>query len=237
MSNLAALLPVAQGVAVYAALRRRAEAKRAEGDQRTVAQLMADVLVARATGQADDEPRTPDVRIELVMPERTLLRRSHELAVMPGFGPVPAALARRLVRAADKVWLRRLYTTPETGELVATDSRSRLFPRSLRSLLVLRDQSCRTPGCDAPIRHADHVRAVSRGGSTSAGNGQGLCEACNYAKESPGWRADLVSTETHVVEITTPTGHVYHSLAPPRPGSGPPRSREQHARRLGEDAA
>lgn len=237
MSNVTALLPVAQGVAVYAALRRQAEAQRAQGDPRTVAQLMADILVARATGQVDDEPRSPDVAIELVMHERTLVRGSQEPARIPGFGPIPAFLARRLVRAADKAWIRRLYTAPETGELVAMDSRSRLFPRTLRTLVVLRDQTCRTPGCDAPVRHADHVRSARRGGATSATNGQGLCEACNYAKESPGWRADVIDTEPHVVQITTPTGHVYRSHAPPQPGAGPPRTPEQQARRLGDDAA
>jgi hypothetical protein len=236
MSNLTALLPVAHGVAVYAALRKEAEAKRAQGDPRTVAQLMADILVARATGRSD-EPRTPDVAIELVMPERTLLRGSHEPARITGFGPIPGLLARRLVRAADKAWIRRLYTAPETGELVAMDSRSRLFPRNLRRLVVLRDQICRTPGCNAPIRHADHVRAVARGGSTSAANGQGLCESCNYLKESPGWRLDVISSAPHVIEITTPTGHLHHSKAPPQPGADPPRTPEQRARRLGDDAA
>lgn len=108
-------------------------------------------------------------------------------------------------RSSDKAWIRRLDTAPQTGELVAMDSRKRLFPRRVRRLMVLRDQICRTPRCDAPIRHADHVRAVARGGSTSVANGQGLCEACNYAKESPGWRADVVATLPHLIEITTPT--------------------------------
>lgn len=237
MSNLTALLPVVQGVAVYAALRKEAESRRAQGDPRTISQLMADILVARATGQADDEPRTPGVEINLVMHERTLFRGSHEPAQIPGFGPVPAFLARRIVRSADRVWLRRLFTSPETGELVAIDSRKRFFRGKLRKLVVLRDQTCRTPGCDAPVRHVDHVHPVARGGSTRASNGQGLCEACNYAKDSPGWRADVVTCVPHVVEITTPTGHVYRSKAPPQPGADPPRSPEQRARRLGDDAA
>lgn len=237
MSNVTALLPVAQGVAVYAALRRTAQAMRAAGDPRSLPQLMADVLVARATGRSNDEPATPDVQVELVMPERTLVRGSQEPARIPGFGPIPAFLARRLVRSADQAWVRRLYTAPETGELVATDSHRRAFPRRLRELLVLRDQTCRSPGCDAPVRHADHVRPVARGGSTTAANGQGLCEACNYAKESPGWRADVISTVPHRIEITTPTGHAYRSTAPPQPGADPPRTPGQRARRLGEDAA
>jgi len=78
---------------------------------------------------------------------------------------------------------------------------------------------------------------VARGGSTTAANGQGLCEACNYAKESPGWRADVISTVPHRIEIIKPTGHVYRSTAPPQPGADPPRTPGQRSRRLGEDAA
>ena len=93
MSNLTALLPVTQGVAVYAALRREAERLRAEGDPRTIAQLMADLLVARTTGRTVEEssskPRTPTVEIGLVMNERTLLRGSQQPAWIPGFGPIP----------------------------------------------------------------------------------------------------------------------------------------------------
>ena len=65
----------------------------------------------------------------------------------------------------------------------------RTFPAGLAKFLVLRDQTCRTPWCDAPVRHRDHVVPVEEGGATSAGNGQGLCEACNHAKQAHGWLA------------------------------------------------
>ena len=52
MSQLSALLPVAQGVAVYAALTRSADTARAGGDARSRGQIMADTLVERVTGQS-----------------------------------------------------------------------------------------------------------------------------------------------------------------------------------------
>ena len=85
------------------------------------------------------------------------------------------------------------------------DSRARLFPAGLRRLITLRDQFCRTPWCDAPIRHIDHVVPREAGGPTSGHNGQGLCEACNHAKQAPGWRARPGPDGT--VTTTTPTGH------------------------------
>jgi hypothetical protein len=72
---------------------------------------------------------------------------------------------------------------------------------------------CRSPGCGAPIRHTDHVGPRSRGGPTTADNGQGLCEHCNYVKEADGWSARVAPGPRHTVETTTPTGHLYTSTA------------------------
>ena len=52
MSRLSALLPVAHGVAIYAALSKSADSTVATGDGRTRSQIMADELVSRVTGQA-----------------------------------------------------------------------------------------------------------------------------------------------------------------------------------------
>ena len=99
------------------------------------------------------------------------------------------------MREADHAWLRRLYTTPDRSSLVAMDSRRRTFTGGLRRFLVLRDQVCRTPWCDAPIRHLDHVRSDIEDGETSAGNAQGLCESCNYTKQIAGWLARSLADE------------------------------------------
>jgi hypothetical protein len=58
MAALTALLPVAQAVAVHAALTGAAARAKAAGDPRTKGQIMADTLVALVTGQqtADDLP-------------------------------------------------------------------------------------------------------------------------------------------------------------------------------------
>ena len=71
MSYLTGLLPVAQGVAVYAALSRAADSLRAAGDERGRGQIMADTLVERVTGQTAAD-RVP-VEVQLVITDRTLL--------------------------------------------------------------------------------------------------------------------------------------------------------------------
>ena len=117
------------------------------------------------------------------------------------------------------------------------DSRRRTFTGRLRQLLILRDQTCRTPWCDAPARHADHVTPAARGGPTAAANGAALCAACNYVKETPGWRVDVLR-DTHgtILQLTTPAGHRYRSGAPPQPGHANP-TMEERLRRHTDDAA
>jgi len=154
------------------------------------------------------------------MTDRALLGGAHDGAAIAGHGPIPTDLARELIlRGLDadaRTWLRRLYTSPETGELLAMDSRQRIFPSALATFLRLRDQWCRTPWCNAPIRHTDHVLDAAGGGPTSAASGQGLCESCNYAKQADGWRhRPTAGPHSHSVDITTPTGHRYRSTAPP----------------------
>ena len=100
------------------------------------------------------------------------------------------------------------------------ESRSRCFPKGLATFSGLRDQTCRTPYCDALIRHRDHAQPRSRGGPTSEFNGLGACERCNYTKESPGWKVvpGLDENGVHTAEYTTPTGARHRSKAPPAPG-------------------
>ncbi|HEX2705006.1 MAG TPA: HNH endonuclease signature motif containing protein, partial [Candidatus Lustribacter sp.] len=131
--------------------------------------------------------------------------------------------------------LRRLFASTDRRRLVAMESARRTFPRSLAELIALRDQTCRTPYCDAPIRHTDHVVPAARGGPTSEHNGQGLCEQCNYVKALPGWsaRTEQPPGGRHQVILTTPTGHTYTSTAPPPLGHGAiPRDESPLERRL-----
>ena len=224
MTYVTALLPVAQGVGVYAALRRAADSAAAAGEVRSRGQVMADTLVERVTGQtsADAVP----VLVNLVVSDATLLGAGHDPAVVVDAagagGSVPAQVARNLVANgidAGAAWVRRLYADP-TGHLVAASSSRRFFGDGLAGLLRVRDQGlCRTPYCDAPIRQLDHVVPDADGGPTAVQNGQGLCAACNQAKNSGAIRQTVLPGEgaRHTVVTSTRTGHRYASVAPPPP--------------------
>jgi hypothetical protein len=220
MSILTGYLPVEQGVACYAALRRQTDATVAEGDPRTRDQIMADLLVERLTGQS----RAQDVgfEVQLLMPLDSLTGAdSGRPPLVPGFGPLPVELARELVSSSrGRRWWRRLFTAP-TGQLMGGDPQRRRFDGWLAKLIQLRDQTCRDPYCDAAIRHHDHISGWATGGATTLANGRGTCVRGNYVREMPGWRVDVVDRgqelAPHTTLTTTPTGHHYLSRAPAPP--------------------
>lgn len=238
MAYVTALLPVAQGVGVYAALRRAADSAAATGEVRSRGQVMADTLVERVTGQASAE--AVPVMVNLVVSDAALLGAGHEPGIVVdaagAVASVPAQVARNLVANgvdAGAAWVRRVYADP-AGHLVAASSSGRFFGDGLAALLRVRDQGlCRTPYCDAPIRHLDHVVPDADGGLTALPNGQGLCAACNEAKTTGGLHQAIGPPgggTRHTVTTTTRTGHRYTSVAPPPPRPASPAERRLTAR-------
>lgn len=219
MVEVTVRLPLAHGVGLYAACMRQADVT---GDGRSRGQIMAETVYERVTGRAAAQP--VPVALNLVMADTTLAGDDDELGWLDGYGPVPAGFCRALTgdAAADaepKATLRRLYRHPTSGQLVALESKARKFPKGLALLLQRRDRTCRTPYCDAPVRHHDHAVPARAGGKTSAANGLGLCEACNYAKEAPCWRVSTTEENgEHRADWVTPTGATDFSIAPVLPG-------------------
>ncbi len=227
MAYVTALLTAAEGVTAHQALQAEAAAAAAasiaagngcEGR----GPLMADAFYRRVTGR--EVGAAVPVNLNLVVSDESLFAHGADPAALQGYGPIPAAVARKMALAAlldpeVEAAVRKLYADPATGNLVAMESTARAFPKGLRWLIAMRDQRCRTPYCDAPIRHIDHITRHADGGPTSAENGQGLCERCNYIKESAGWTTTTSydGYGRHTTEITTPTGRTYRSTAPPLP--------------------
>ncbi|OFE14823.1 hypothetical protein BA895_09130 [Humibacillus sp. DSM 29435] len=93
-----------------------------------------------------------------------------------GLAQTPGQLRLGAAFMLARVWLRRLYLHPKSGQLVGMDSTRRVFGGNLRKYLLASDAGvCRTPWCDARIRHLDHIHDHAQGGPTTATNGQGLC--------------------------------------------------------------
>lgn len=215
MAYITALVPMTQAVACFAALRRDAstmvgtgqttDPTDPAGQPRTRDQIMADLFVQRVTGQSS-APAIP-AEVQVVMTAETLFGDDQTPAWLTGYGPIPAATAKTwLANPEAELFLRRVFTRPTDHQLVGLESQSRAFPTGLRRMILLRDDTCRTPYCDASIQHLDHVRPVRDGGATSWENASGLCAWCNQIKENTGWHHSGGSDR---LNVTTPTGHHY----------------------------
>ena len=180
MAFLNLLAPVAQVVACRAALEKAATHATAAGDPRSRGALMADTLVERVTGQA--LAAEVPLAVQLVITDQTL-RGGDEPAHLADGTSVPAPLAREMItgETAAHRSIRRLFTAP-AGRLVTAETNARDFTPAMAELVRLRDQTCTTPWCDAPIRHIDHHVPRTHGGPTSLTNARGTCQWCNQTK-------------------------------------------------------
>ena len=119
------------------------------------------------------------------------------------------------------LWLRRLYTHPGSGDLVAMDSRARIFPAGLRRFIQTRDDTCRTPYCNAQIRHLDHIHPWHDGGQTSRNQRRSALRSLQPHQRNP--RLDR-----------TPPNRTRNGPGPPPAHPGPrhpPHHRTQHPHR------
>ena len=185
MVMLRAVLPVEQGVACYAALRKAVTEHwtSPEPVTRTRGQIMADTLVERLTGTNPTQP-VAAVEVQVLVPIESLLTAGGAggpLPVeLPGYGPVPAEF---LIEPGQSTW-RRLIT--RDGVVIGADSRRRTFDGVLATIIRSRDRGrCTAPHCDARIEHLDHLHRWSQGGRTTLDNGAGLCAFHNLVRETP----------------------------------------------------
>jgi hypothetical protein len=124
---------------------------------------------------------------------------------------------------SGRKWWRRLFTAPKgstagSGPVVGGDPTRRHFDGWLGKLIRLRDQTCRDPYCESPIRHLDHIIRRADDGPTTLENGRGTCE-----------RGELCSRNArlahHPHRLRLPQRAAHHShhhthrtpLPPPRP--------------------
>ena len=178
--GLHAYLPPEITVAVREALEAKAaefaRADRAARDQarrdgvepperRTKDQRLADALAWFVLGaDADDpaRPQRPTIVVQLTMSLVTLMHLRDNAAVLPGYGPIPADIARMLAEDAD--WQRFVHD-PVTGYLLDVGNEIYTPPPEMRRFTQARDVKDRFPGScrSARFGDGDHVTAFDPG--------------------------------------------------------------------------
>ncbi|PRB59946.1 MULTISPECIES: HNH endonuclease signature motif containing protein [unclassified Microbacterium] len=186
--------------------------EREDVDQRTVAQLRADLALDLLLTGAPAGHDTPEGllaaiqgAVSVTVPVTTLMGHGTTPAELDGRTPIDTGTAKALAGAASG-W-DRILTHPITGALLAVD---RYRPGSeLKRHLRARDQRCRFPACGYAARDCDidHHHDAARGGPTVARNLGHLCRRHHVLKHHSPWVVEVLGDGAYA--WTSPTGRVY----------------------------
>jgi hypothetical protein len=218
-------------------LTRLADALKRSGDERSLDQLRADVLLDLlqglpislirsdlAGGGADTDlggtgagaNDAPSLTVgggrggvELTVPLTTLMRLANQPGELSGgWGPVIADVARQLAeQQAAAPW--RFSVTDKTGRVIAHGRTSRRPSDPDAALVKARDRRCRFPSCRRPARRADldHTVDWQHGGPSIPENLGVLCRRHHRLKHEGGWR--LIQIGWGIFGWTSPLGQTY----------------------------
>lgn len=154
---------------------------RRSGQRESAEAHKADALVGMAAG--DDGPRAI-VHVEV---DASALARGHtepgERCRIPGIGPIPVSVARRL--ASDGIVK---LVARDGADVTSVVHGGRTIPSRLRTALEARDPACVVPGCDVRTGlEIDHVIGLAEGGETRLDNLARLCRQHHADKTHHGW--------------------------------------------------
>jgi hypothetical protein len=213
MAELLALLPADAAVAAYGAVDALARAPK-EGDDRGIDARRADALVELLLSASGTTAAQIPAVVQVAVPAGTLLGLGDEPGWMPGYGPVPASMARDIARSAT--WQRILFD-PASGAVLDVGATRHDPPAPLERFVRARDAMCRFPGCRAQARRCDldHTTPYPHG-PTSADNLHVLCRRHHRVKHDGGWRVEALPGNR--LRWRSPTGAVYETEPPPLGG-------------------
>ncbi len=132
---------------------------------------------------------------------------------IPGYGPIPAPLARQM--ASQRDWVR--WTThPHTGQLLDRGATAYRPSDQLRAFIAARDRTCGFPGCNRPAAQCDcdHVVTYAHHGQTIRVNLGPLCRQHHNAKTHGLWRLTY-HPDTGTKTWTSPLGKTYTKSTDP----------------------
>jgi hypothetical protein len=154
---------------------------------------------------------SPAAQVLVTVPVFSLLGAGEEPAVLDGYGPIPASMARGLVANGAGSFLRVL-TDPRDGAPLEIGRSSYRVPKPMRQWLRLRDGRCPFPGCSNQSldNEADHLLAWSAGGGTGISNLGQPCRKHHRLKHITPWRP-VEATRDSPPGWISPTGRTYSS--------------------------
>ena len=237
MARVSAYLPADQAAAIWNRITAIARGLQGPDEARTLTQLRADVFAtaalrsetgcthcgnstgisggtgagtkAGARGLADIP--MPRAEILVTVPVFSLVGITEEPAMLDGYGPIPASMARDLVaNGADS--FHRVLVDPRDGAPLEIGRTSYRVTKAMRNWLRMRDGKCPFPGCSNSSldNEADHLLAWHKGGTTGISNLGQPCPKHHKLRHTSRWKP-TPATNNEPPGWISPSGREYHS--------------------------
>jgi hypothetical protein len=248
MAWLSLYLPGYTACAIWNRTTATARGLQGPNEPRTLTQLRPDIAASLllGAGQVAGEGSTgtapgtqgvtgigkvPASRADVLVtvPVFALLGLTDEPAMLDGFGPIPASMARRLVAdGADSFY--QVLIDPRDGAPLEIGRKNYRLTGPIKHWIRQRDAKCTFPGCAnrTPDNDTDHLTAWEHGGTTGTSNLAQLCPKHHRLKHHSQW-TPYPATINEPPGWTSPTNRHYNPEqqdAEPThwpPGSLPPR--------------
>ncbi|MEV8130423.1 DUF222 domain-containing protein [Pseudarthrobacter oxydans] len=225
MAWLSAYLPADQAMAGWNRLNALSRAAQGPTEPRTLTQLSADhfaqailtsgtnASIGDGAGIGTDLTPSSSIRAQVLVtvPVLSLMGVTDEPAMLDGYGPIPASMARDLVaNGADS--FHRVLVDPRDGAPLEIGRSSYRVTKAMRNWLRLRDGKCPFPGCSNSSldNEADHLLAWHHGGTTGISNLGQPCPKHHRLRHTSGW-TPTPATKDEPPGWTSPTGRHYKS--------------------------
>ncbi|MDI3196152.1 DUF222 domain-containing protein [Pseudarthrobacter sp. AL07] len=217
MAWLSAYLPADQAAGIWNRTTAIARGLQGPDEPRTLTQLRADVFAAAILGSgnpAEHDPGQvppPRAHVLVTVPVFSLLGATEEPAMLDGYGPIPASMARDLVaNGADSFY--RVLVDPRDGAPLEIGRANYRPTKAMRNWLRLRDGKCPFPGCSnhSLDNDADHLLAWAKGGTTGVSNLGQPCPKHHRLRHTSAWKP-TPGTKNEPPGWISPTGRRYKS--------------------------
>jgi hypothetical protein len=202
-------LPAERSQTAARRINRMAHQLKASGDPRSIDQIRADLFLDLLNGNGLQTSSTDrgvvDIRVELT----TLLELDDKPGELPGWGPVIADMARKVIREQfESEW--RYTVTDEDGAVMSNGTTRRRPTAAQRRQVQSEDPTCVWPTCRADSIHCDldHNQPWVVNGPTEPENLAPLCRHHHVIRHN-GWT--ITQIQTGAYRLTSPLGHTYTS--------------------------
>ncbi len=145
-----------------------------------------------------------DIQVKL----STLAELDNDPALIPGFGPVIADIARQVAQDQQTNPAWKWSITDDDGQLLHHGHTRRRPDAAEDAFVRARDRSCRAPGCRrrAATCELDHRIEWARGGPSHRGNLDARCNHHHRFRSQPG---HTINRTSDGIRWTTPNGRSY----------------------------